>query len=156
MKNSIIKNNNKIMKYIKIYEDFMNFNNSEVNSGIAADLEASDMGKEEAWNSMDSGMEESQFGAEEVLARWEQTFGEKEPTKQEKYDFYADLREEGFDGILIFDTLGAKMGDSDIESDVCCDTCSCTPCECPTNDEECVACTDDNCCAECKCDPCEC
>jgi hypothetical protein len=96
------------MKYLKIYENFMDSRNS----GIAADLEAGEIENDQIYADMDAdnfGTEESQFGAEEILAKWEETFGDKTPTTQEKYDFYHDLRQEGFDGILIFDTLGDKM-----------------------------------------------
>lgn len=144
------------MKYLKVYENFMD---SMKNSGIAADLEAGEMESDQIYadrEAEDYGLENSQFGAEEILAKWEEAFSEKEPTTQDKYDFYADLREEGFDGQLVFDTLGDKMDrDSDMETD-CCGTCNCTPCECPGDEEECPECTDDNCCPECKCDPCEC
>ncbi len=78
------------MKYLKMYENF---------------------------NTDNFGMEESQFGAEEIIAKWHEKFGENgNPSTQDKYDFYADLREEGFDGILIFDTLGDKMN-NDVELD---------------------------------------
>jgi hypothetical protein len=96
------------MKYLKIYENFMDSRNS----GIAADLEAGEIENDQIYADMDVdnfGTEESQFGSEEILAKWEETFGDKTPTTQEKYDFYHDLRQEGFDGILIFDTLGDKM-----------------------------------------------
>jgi hypothetical protein len=107
------------MKYLKIYENFMDSRNS----GIAADLEAGEIENDQIYADMDSednkypgassiksyGVEDSQFGKDEILARWEKTFADKEPTMQDKYDFYADLREEGFDGMLIFDTLGDKM-----------------------------------------------
>ena len=91
------------MKYLKIYENFMDSRNS----GIAADLEAGEIENDQIYADMDTdnfGTEESQFGAEEILAKWEETFGDKTPTTQEKYDFYHDLRQEGFDGILIFDS----------------------------------------------------
>jgi hypothetical protein len=119
------------MKYLKIYENFMDSRNS----GIAADLEAGEIENDQIYADMDAdnfGTEESQFGAEEILAKWEETFGDKTPTTQEKYDFYHDLRQEGFDGMLIFDTLGDKMDreedeysfDDDIhESNEVCDPC---------------------------------
>lgn len=123
------------MKYLKIYENFMDSRNS----GIAADLEAGEIENDQIYADMDSednkypyGVEDSQFGKDEILARWEKTFSDKEPTTQDKYEFYADLREEGFDGMLIFDTLGDKMDreedeysfDDDIhESNEVCDPC---------------------------------
>lgn len=150
----------KDMKYLKIYENFMDSRNA----GIAADLEAGEIENDQIYADMDAdnfGTEESQFGAEEILARWEETFGDKQPTTQEKYDFYHDLRQEGFDGILIFDTLGDKMNREEDEysfdevqnenNEVCepcgddeeenqdiqdndeleeCSSCNCEPCEC--------------------------
>lgn len=44
-----------------------------------------------------------------ILNKWVDTFGEEDPTKQEKYDFYSDLRNEGIDGILIFKVLKNKI-----------------------------------------------
>ena len=91
------------MKYLKIYENFMD-------SNIMADEEADMMKNDEIYSEEESeGIEESQFGAEEIIAKWEEAFGEKTPTTQEKYDFYHELRNDGFDGFLIFDTLGPKM-----------------------------------------------
>jgi len=155
------------MKYLKIYENFMDSRNS----GIAADLEAGEMENDQIYADMDAdnfGTEESQFGAEEILTKWEEAFGDKTPTKQEKFDFYADLREEGFDGILIFDTLGDKMNDDD----EVCEGCNCSPCECDTQnesnqeeEEECMDCKCSPCkcnedeeeeCMDCKCSPCKC
>ena len=40
-----------------------------------------------------------------ILNRYKERFGEKKPTHQEFADFYHELRKEGFDGVLIFDTL---------------------------------------------------
>ena len=59
------------MKYLKIYENFMDSRNS----GIAADLEAGEMENDQIYADMDAdnfGTEESQFGAEEILAKWEE------------------------------------------------------------------------------------
>jgi hypothetical protein len=150
------------MKYLKIYENFMDTRNS----GIAADLEASEMENDQIYSEMDTdnfGTEESQFGAEEILSKWEETFGDKTPTTQEKYDFYHDLREEGFDGILIFDTLGDRMNNEEEEFEVQnesneegCMECKCTPCKCNEEDAECAECNDEDCCPKCNCKPCEC
>lgn len=162
------------MKYLKIYENFMDSRNA----GIAADLEAGEIENDQIYADMDAdnfGTEESQFGAEEILARWEETFGDKQPTQQEKYDFYHDLREEGFDGILIFDTLGDKLDraenedwttieeeeedfDTHNESEMC-KECNCSPCKCnwdseEKDEEECAPCNDE--CPTCNCAPCEC
>jgi len=152
------------MKYLKIYENFMDTRNSR----IVADLEAGEIENDQIYADMDGdnfGTEESQFGTEEILAKWEEAFGDKTPTTQEKYDFYHDLREEGFDGILIFDTLGDKMNNDD----EVCEGCNCTPCECDTQNEskeECMDCKCSPCkcneekeeeeCMDCKCSPCKC
>lgn len=151
------------MKYLKIYENFMDSRNS----GIAADLEAGEIENDQIYADMDAdnfGTEESQFGSEEILAKWEEAFGDKTPTTQEKYDFYHDLRQEGFDGILIFDTLGDKMDreedeysfDDDIhESNEVCD-----PCGDDEEDKEKEENQDDEEldeeCSSCNCMPCKC
>ena len=151
------------MKYLKIYENFMDSRNS----GIAADLEAGEIENDQIYADMDTdnfGTEESQFGAEEILAKWEETFGDKTPTTQEKYDFYHDLRQEGFDGILIFDTLGDKMDREEDEysfdevqnerNEVC------DPCEDDEEDKEKEENQDDEEldeeCSGCNCMPCKC
>jgi len=151
------------MKYLKIYENFMDSRNS----GIVADLEAGEIENDQIYADMDAdnfGTEESQFGSEEILAKWEEAFGDKTPTTQEKYDFYHDLRQEGFDGILIFDTLGDKMDreedeysfDDDIhESNEVCD-----PCGDDEEDKEKEENQDDEEldeeCSSCNCMPCKC
>lgn len=148
----------KDMKYLKIYENFMDSRNA----GIAADLEAGEIENDQIYADMDAdnfGTEESQFGAEEILARWEETFGDKQPTTQEKYDFYHDLRQEGFDGILIFDTLGDKMDREEDEysfdevqneNNEVCEPCGDDEEENQDNNEI------DEECSSCNCEPCEC
>jgi len=42
---------------------------------------------------------------EEILKRFKERFGDKRPTNQEFADFYHQLRSDGIDGMLIFDTL---------------------------------------------------
>lgn len=151
------------MKYLKIYENFMDSRNS----GIVADLEAGEIENDQIYADMDAdnfGTEESQFGSEEILAKWEEAFGDKTPTTQEKYDFYHDLRQEGFDGILIFDTLGDKMDREEDEysfdevqneSNEVCD-----PCEDDEEDKEKEENQDDEEldeeCSSCNCMPCKC
>lgn len=49
----------------------------------------------------------------EILSRFKDKFGDKRPTNQEFADFYHDLRSEGFDGILIFDTLEDLISNSE-------------------------------------------
>lgn len=126
------------MKYLKVYENFMD----SMNSNIATDEEADMMKNDQIFSEEESeGIEESQFGAEEILARWEEAFADKEPTTQDKYDFYHELRNEGFDGFLIFDTLGSKMDKEEDEYSFDevqdeCPVCNCTPCECEDEDED--------------------
>jgi hypothetical protein len=54
---------------------------------------------------------------EEILKRFKQKFGNKKPKNQEFADFYHELRSDGIDGILIFDTLDELLMDEDIEED---------------------------------------
>ena len=49
----------------------------------------------------------------EILNRFKDKFGDKRPTNQEFADFYHNLRSEGFDGILIFDTLEDLISNSE-------------------------------------------
>lgn len=42
---------------------------------------------------------------ENILSRYKDKFGDKKPTHQQFADFYHELRSEGIDGLLIFDTL---------------------------------------------------
>jgi hypothetical protein len=162
------------MKYLKIYENFMDSRNS----GIAADLEAGEIENDQIYSEMDAdnkypgassiksyGVEDSQFGKDEILARWEKTFSDKEPTTQDKYEFYADLREEGFDGMLIFDTLGEKMYNEEDETEFevqnesneeGCMDCKCSPCKCNEDKEEEQEDKLDEDCSSCNCKPCEC
>jgi hypothetical protein len=50
---------------------------------------------------------------EEILNRFKDRFGDKRPTNQEFADFYHELRSEGIDGILIFNTLDDLIVDAD-------------------------------------------
>lgn len=49
----------------------------------------------------------------EILKRFKNKFGDKRPTNQEFADFYHELRSEGVDGILIFNTLDDLITDVD-------------------------------------------
>jgi hypothetical protein len=49
----------------------------------------------------------------EILKRFNDRFGDKRPTNQEFADFYHELRSEGVDGLLIFDTLEDLIDDVD-------------------------------------------
>jgi hypothetical protein len=53
---------------------------------------------------------------DEILARYKQSFGDKTPSHQEFADFYHELREDGIDGILIFQTLDGYI-DTDKKED---------------------------------------
>jgi hypothetical protein len=46
---------------------------------------------------------------EQIEMAWEQEFGDKEPTRTEKMEWYHKMRLAGYDGILIFDTLKNKI-----------------------------------------------
>ena len=150
------------MKYLKIYENFMDTRNS----GISADEESDQMKNNQIYSDMDNdnfGTEESQFGEEEILAKWEETFGDRTPTTQEKYDFYHDLRQEGFDGILIFNTLGDKMNNEESEdefdeiqneSNEVCEPCGDDKNEDDEDEMDNYELNEE--CKECKCYPCKC
>lgn len=53
----------------------------------------------------DSLNEQSTDEASEIIRKYKEKFGEKKPTNQEFADFYHELRNQGHDGVLIFDTL---------------------------------------------------
>lgn len=44
-------------------------------------------------------------GKDYIITKFEQRFAGKKPNPQQFAEFYHDLRSEGIDGILIFDTL---------------------------------------------------
>jgi hypothetical protein len=46
---------------------------------------------------------------EQIELSWEQEFGDKEPSKTEKMEWYHKMRLAGYDGILIFNTLKNKI-----------------------------------------------
>jgi hypothetical protein len=97
------------MKYLKLYENFTDSLSSD--DGTEMINTTSLQSQEEEDHT------EEDYTADDVISRWEARFGDNEPTTQEKYDFYADLRNEGFDGFLIFDTLGDKMNTEDESQD---------------------------------------
>lgn len=51
----------------------------------------------------------------EILKRYYDKFGDKEPSNQEFAEFYHDLRSEGYDGIRIFDLLDSEKEKSNKE-----------------------------------------
>jgi hypothetical protein len=50
---------------------------------------------------------------DEIFRRYKEKFGDKTPTHQEFADFYHELRSEGIDGILIFNTLDDVIPEED-------------------------------------------
>jgi hypothetical protein len=46
---------------------------------------------------------------EQIELAWEQEFGDKEPTGTEKMEWYHQMRNAGYDGIMIFNTLKNKI-----------------------------------------------
>lgn len=46
---------------------------------------------------------------EQIEMAWEQEFSDKVPTETEKMEWYHQMRMNGYDGILIFDTLKNKI-----------------------------------------------
>jgi hypothetical protein len=52
-----------------------------------------------------SGGVEKESEIEEIVSRFKKRFGDKKPTNQEFADFYHELRMDGIDSLLIFDTL---------------------------------------------------
>jgi hypothetical protein len=104
------------MKNLKKFENF---------DGFAADEEADQMkldqafGERDAQDAVDSEVDFQNEGeAVDILARFEEEFGDNEPSNQEVMEFYHKLRSEGVDGIEIFDTLlsNNKIGEGDDEN----------------------------------------
>jgi hypothetical protein len=54
---------------------------------------------------------------DEIFRRYKEKFGDKKPTHQEFADFYHELRGDGIDGILIFDTLDDVIQNDDDDFD---------------------------------------
>jgi hypothetical protein len=104
------------MKNLKKFENF---------DGFAADEEADQMkldqafGERDVQDAVDSEVDFQNEGeAVDILARFEEEFGDNEPSNQEVMEFYHKLRSEGVDGIEIFDTLlsNNKIGEGDDEN----------------------------------------
>ena len=55
---------------------------------------------------------------EEIINRFKNKFGDRKPTNQEFADFYHELRSEGIDGILIFDTLEDLVPNHENEDEI--------------------------------------
>ena len=106
------------MKNLKKFENF---------DGFAADEEADQMNNDQIYADRDAQDEHDAHDAQysqndeepvDVLARFEEEFGDNEPSNQEVMEFYHKLRSEGVDGIEIFDTLlsNNKIGEGDDEN----------------------------------------
>ena len=103
------------MKNLKKFENF---------DGFAADEEADQMNNDqifadrEAQDEHDAQYSQNDEESVDVLARFEEEFGDNEPSSQELMEFYHKLRTEGVDGIEIFDTLlsNNKIGEGDDEN----------------------------------------
>ena len=100
------------MKNLKKFENF---------DGFAADEEADQMKLDQAFadrDAQDAHDAQNDEEAVDVLARFEEEFGDNKPSNQEVMEFYHKLRSEGVDGIEIFDTLlsNNKIGEGDDEN----------------------------------------
>jgi hypothetical protein len=106
------------MKNLKKFENF---------GGFAADEEMDQMNNDQIYADRDAQDEHDTHDAQysqndeepvDVLARFEEEFGDNEPSNQEVMEFYHKLRSEGVDGIEIFDTLlsNNKIGEGDDEN----------------------------------------
>lgn len=103
------------MRNLKKFENF---------DGFAADEEADQMNNDQIFADRDAQDEhDAQYSQNDeesvdVLARFEEEFGDSEPSNQEIMEFYHKLRTEGVDGIEIFDTLlsNNKIGEGDDEN----------------------------------------
>jgi len=58
---------------------------------------------------LDSINSNSKTPEEQIELAWEQEFGDKEPTGTEKMEWYHQMRNAGYDGIMIFNTLKNKI-----------------------------------------------
>ena len=92
---------------LRIYESFLKKFES-----FDADEDAERMKEDEIYSSMDKEDE-----ADEIVARFEEEFGDNEPTAQEFAEFYHMLRTEGIDGIKIFSALEGLIPENEDEEE---------------------------------------
>ena len=92
---------------LRIYESFLKKFES-----FDADEDAERMKEDEIYSSMDKEDE-----ADEIVARFEEEFGDNEPTTQEFAEFYHMLRTEGIDGIKIFSALEGLIPENEDEEE---------------------------------------
>lgn len=100
------------MRNLKKFENFSDDLNREHDGSFTKN--------DQNFDNLFSKDEEAQNDEEsvDVLARFEEEFGDNEPSNQELMEFYHKLRTEGVDGIEIFDTLlsNNKIGEGDDEN----------------------------------------
>ena len=92
---------------LRIYESFIKKFES-----FEADEDAERMKEDEIYSSMDKEDE-----ADEIVARFDEEFGDNEPTAQEFAEFYHMLRTEGIDGIKIFSALEGLIPENEDEEE---------------------------------------
>ena len=92
---------------LRIYESFIKKFES-----FDADEDAERIKEDEIYSSM-----EEEDEADEIVARFEEEFGDKEPTAQEFAEFYHMLRTEGIDGIKIFSALEGLIPENEDEEE---------------------------------------
>jgi hypothetical protein len=92
---------------LRIYESFIKKFES-----FDADEDAERMKEDEIYSSM-----EEEDEADEIVARFEEEFGDNEPTAQEFAEFYHMLRTEGIDGIKIFSALEGLIPENEEEEE---------------------------------------
>jgi hypothetical protein len=92
---------------LRIYESFIKKFES-----FDADEDAERMKEDEIYSSM-----EEEDEADEIVARFEEEFGDNEPTVQEFAEFYHMLRTEGIDGIKIFNALEGLIPENEEEDE---------------------------------------
>ena len=100
------------MRNLKKFENFSDDLNREHDGSFTKN--------DQNFDNLFSKDEEAQNDEEsvDVLARFEEEFGDSEPSNQEIMEFYHKHRTEGIDGIEIFDTLlsNNKIGEGDDEN----------------------------------------
>ena len=94
------------MKYLNKFNE-----NTDFGQSFLADEESDQIKQDYIYSQMEG---EDENGGEDVLSKWVERFECDEdcqdPSTQDKYEFYHELREEGFDAELIFSALGDKIG----------------------------------------------
>jgi hypothetical protein len=101
------------MKNLKKFENFDGFDTDEEADQIHNDQIFAD-----SHDAHDAQYSQNDEESVDVLARFEEEFGDNEPSSQELMEFYHKLRTEGVNGIEIFDTLlsNNKIGEGDDEN----------------------------------------